>query len=184
MRSDTARPIGGHAVKDGESAGQSAHTAAYAASWTNRDEIEASTSCACFHCGVRFGPAEVTEWVVDPDGDNRSAPALRRGCGYRRCLRMVVGRRAARLQAASLVRLGKRRLVHSAAIGPVPGARGLRFRQRSATAPFSPSSASASPTGPAGAKTIDRRFPRPSQSTGRPAAGVGRTGVPIWRLSP
>ena len=37
---------------------------------SNAEEIRASKTCGCFHCGAIYEPAEITEWMWEPDGSS------------------------------------------------------------------------------------------------------------------
>jgi hypothetical protein len=44
-------------------------------SYQNRDEIQRSEQCGCFHCLARFTPSEISLWTdsIDPDDDDSGA---------------------------------------------------------------------------------------------------------------
>ena len=54
------------------------------ASIRHRERIERSTLCGCFHCLATFPPAEITDWVDGPEGDDdlqQGVTALCARCG-------------------------------------------------------------------------------------------------------
>jgi hypothetical protein len=49
----------------------------------HREQIERSAQCACFYCLAVFAPAEITDWVDLPEGEEeeRGVTALCPRCG-------------------------------------------------------------------------------------------------------
>jgi hypothetical protein len=46
----------------------------------HRAEVEGSTLCGCFHCGAKFRPTEIVEWV-DANREGEGQTALCPKCG-------------------------------------------------------------------------------------------------------
>ena len=49
-------------------------TKAREASMGNRDDIERSGQCGCYHCGSIFSKDEIDEWIEDAGGDTALCP--------------------------------------------------------------------------------------------------------------
>jgi death-on-curing protein len=56
------------------SAAEPDEVAAHRHSRWNRDEIQRSEICGCFHCRELFAPGEVVDWIQDSRGDTAQCP--------------------------------------------------------------------------------------------------------------